>query len=279
MIIFPAIDLRGGKCVRLRQGRPEEETAYSDDPVAVARRWVEEGAEWLHVVDLDAALGVPSHNLEGLKGIIEAVPVPVQFGGGLRDMKSIEKVLGLGVARVILGTAAVENPSLVGETVERFGAERILASIDAREGRVAVHGWQDASSLQALDLALRMKDLGLKRVVYTDVARDGVLAGVNVQAVEELAKQSGLLVIASGGVSSLDDIRLLKEVEHFGIEGVIIGRALYAGAFSLAEAIKTGRSWDNGKTHHPLPGLQRGTGGQGSQVRRPARCRRPGGAR
>lgn len=240
MIVFPAIDLRKGRCVRLKQGRPEKEFVFSDDPVAVARRWAEEGAEWLHVVDLDAALGAPSHNLEALKGIIEAVPVPVQFGGGLRGMRSIEKMLGLGAARVILGTSAVENPSLVREAIEKFGAERVLVSIDAKGGRVAIRGWQEVSSLRALDLALRMRELGLKRAAYTDVARDGVLAGVNAQAVAELARRSGLLVIASGGVSSLDDIRRLKEVEHYGVEGVVVGRALYTGAFSLSEAIEAG---------------------------------------
>jgi phosphoribosylformimino-5-aminoimidazole carboxamide ribotide isomerase len=237
MIIFPAIDLRGGRCVRLERGCPERELVFSDDPVAVARRWAEEGAEWLHVIDLDAALGIPSRNLEVLKRIIEAVPVQVQFGGGLRDMRSIKKVLGLGAARVILGTSAVENPSLVREAIEKFGAERVLVSIDAKGGRVAVRGWQEVSSLRALDLALRMRGLGLKRAVYTDVARDGMLAGVNAQAVAEMARRSGLLVIASGGVSSLDDIRLLKEVEHCGIEGVIVGRALYSGALSLSEAM------------------------------------------
>jgi phosphoribosylformimino-5-aminoimidazole carboxamide ribotide isomerase len=152
-------------------------------------------------------------------------------------MRSIKKVLGLGAARVILGTSAVENPGLVREAIEKFGAERVLVSIDAKGGRVAVRGWQEVSSLRALDLALRMRGLGLKRAVYTDVARDGMLAGVNAQAVAEMARRSGLLVIASGGVSSLDDIRLLKEVEHYGIEGVIVGRALYSGALSLSEAM------------------------------------------
>ena len=240
MIVFPAIDLRGGRCVRLEQGRPDKELVFSDDPVAVAMRWAEEGAEWLHVVDLDAALGVSSRNLEVLKRIIEAVRVQVQFGGGLRDMKRIEKVLGLGAARVILGTSAVENPSSVREAIEKFSAERVLVSIDAKGRQVAVRGWQEVSSLRVLDLALRMKGLGLKRVVYTDVARDGMLAGVNAQAVAELARQSNLLVIASGGISSLHDIRRLKEVEHCGIKGVIVGRALYTGALSLSEAIEAG---------------------------------------
>jgi len=237
MIVFPAIDLRGGRCVRLEQGRPGEELVFSDDPVAVAMRWAEEGAEWLHVVDLDAALGALSHNLEALKRIVETVSIPVQFGGGLRNMKSIEKALSLGATRAILGTSAVKKPSLVREAIERFGAERVMVSIDAKGGFVAVRGWQEVTSLRALDLALQMKELGLKRVVYTDIARDGMLAGVDAEAVAELARRSGLLVIASGGVSSLDDIRRLKEVEASGVEGVIVGRALYDGALSLPEAM------------------------------------------
>ena len=237
MIVFPAIDLRKGRCVRLEQGRPERELVFSDDPVAMAMRWAEEGAEWLHVVDLDAAMGIPARNQEVLKRIVEAVPIPVQLGGGLRDMESIEKALSLGATRVILGTSAVEDPSLVGRAIERFGAERVLVSIDAKGGLVAVRGWQEVSSLRALDLALQMKELGLKRVVYTDVARDGMLAGVDAEAVAELARRSGLLVIASGGVSSLDDIRRLKEVEHCGVEGLIVGRALYDGTLSLPEAM------------------------------------------
>lgn len=241
MIVFPAIDLRSGRCVRLKQGQLEKELVFSSNPVAVARRWLEEGAEWLHIVDLDAALGIPSRNLELLMAIVEAVPIPIQFGGGLRDMESIEKALNLGAARAILGTAAVENPSLVGEAIERFGADRILARIDAREGQVVVHGWQDVSPLQVVDLALEMKELGLRRVVYTDVARDGMLTGVNIQAVAELAKRSRLLVIASGGVSSLDDVHRLKEIEHCGIEGVIVGRALYMGTLCLSEVIEAGR--------------------------------------
>jgi phosphoribosylformimino-5-aminoimidazole carboxamide ribotide isomerase len=240
MIVFPALDLRGGRCVRLEQGRPEKELVFSDDPVAVARRWAEEGAQWLHVVDLDAALGLSSHNLEVLRGIVETVPIPVQFGGGLRDMKSIEEVLSLGAARVILGTSAVENPRLISEAIKDFGSEKVLVSIDAKGGRVAIRGWQELSPRMTVDLALQMKELGLKRVVHTDVARDGMLAGVNAQAVAELARRGGLLVIASGGVSSLDDIRRLKEVEHCGVEGAIAGRALYTGAFSLSEAIRAG---------------------------------------
>ncbi len=255
MIIFPAIDLRQGKCVRLRQGRPEAETVFSDDPVAMAEHWVSQGAQWLHVVNLDGAFGQASSpplsppqlwggsskNLRVVGEIVAAVAIPVQFGGGLRTMADIEEALGLGVARVVLGTVAVEEPSLVAEAVQRFGAERIVVGIDARRGKVATHGWQEVSSLTATELAFRVRELGVERVVYTDIARDGMLSGVNVEAVRELAQHTGLKVIASGGVSSLDDLRRLKEVEASGVEGVIVGQALYTGALDLREAIEIAR--------------------------------------
>jgi phosphoribosylformimino-5-aminoimidazole carboxamide ribotide isomerase len=241
MIVFPAIDLRRGRCVRLRQGRPEEETVFSDDPVAMAEHWASQGAEWLHVVNLDGAFGLASSNLRVVEEIAAAVGVPIQFGGGLRTMANIEGALGLGVERVILGTVAVEEPSLVTEAIRRFGAERIVVGIDARRGRVATHGWQEVSSLAAIELAFRVRELGVERVVYTDIARDGMLCGVNVEAVRELAERTELRVIASGGVSSLDDLRRLKEAEASGVEGVIIGQALYSGALELREAIEIAR--------------------------------------
>lgn len=238
MIVFPAIDLRRGKCVRLCQGRPEAETVFSDDPVAMAEHWASEGAEWLHVVNLDGAFGQASYNLRVVEEITAAVGIPVQFGGGLRTMADIEGALELGLARVILGTVAVEEPSLVAEAVQRFGAGRIVVGIDARRGRAATHGWQEVSSMSATELALRVRELGVERVVYTDIARDGMLCGVNVEASGKLAQRTGLKVIASGGVSSLDDLRRLKEVEASGVEGVIIGQALYSGALDLREAIE-----------------------------------------
>ena len=245
MIVFPAIDLRQGRCVRLRQGRPESETVFSDDPVAMTEHWVSQGAERLHVVNLDGAFGQASSNLQVVKEIANSnfqLPtsnLQIQFGGGLRTMTDIEEALGLGLARVILGTVAVKEPSLVAEAVHRFGAEKIVIGIDARKGNVATHGWQEvSSSLTATELALRMKELGVERVVYTDIARDGMLSGVNVEATRELAQRTGLKVIASGGVSSLDDLRCLKKVEASGVEGVIIGQALYSGALELREAIE-----------------------------------------
>ena len=237
MIIFPAIDLRQGRCVRLRRGRPDAETLYSDDPVAVAKRWVREGAQWLHVVNLDGAFGVSSPNLRIAGQIAASVEVPLQFGGGLRTLADIEKALGLGITRVILGTVALHQPQLVAQAIERFGPERIMVSIDAQDGRVAARGWRELSDLKAVDLARRMRDIGVQRVVYTDISRDGMLTGVNVPATERLARESGLRVIAAGGVASLKDIQMLKAAEESGIEGVIIGQALYTGAISLPEAL------------------------------------------
>jgi phosphoribosylformimino-5-aminoimidazole carboxamide ribotide isomerase len=249
MIVFPAIDLRRGKCVRLRQGRPEAETVFSDDPVAMAEHWASQGAEWLHVVNLDGAFGQApstgsrrgSSNLRVVGEIAAVVGIPVQFGGGLRTMSDIEGALRLGLARVILGTVAVEEPSLVAEAVQRFGSEKIVVGIDARRGQVATHGWREVSSVAATELACRVRKLGVERVVYTDIARDGMLSGVNVEAVRKLAQHTGLKVIASGGVSSLDDLHRLKEAEASGVEGVIIGQSLYSGALELREAIVVAR--------------------------------------
>lgn len=245
MIVYPAIDLRQGRCVRLRQGRADQETVYDDDPAAVARRWVQQGAEWLHVVNLDGALGEGETasglpvNLQRLAEVHAAVPAtPIQFGGGVRSLESVESALELGAARVVLGTAAVQHPELVGEAVRYFGPARIAVAIDARDGQVAIHGWQLASEVEAAALGRAMRELGAVHAVYTDIARDGMLAGVNVEATAALARATGLKVIASGGVSALADLARLKAHARAGIEGVIIGQALYTGAVSLAEAIR-----------------------------------------
>jgi phosphoribosylformimino-5-aminoimidazole carboxamide ribotide isomerase len=246
MIVFPAIDLRHGRCVRLRQGRAEDETVYDDDPAAVARRWVAQRAEWLHVVNLDGAFGETASqssrpiNLRRLEEIHTAVPeTPIQFGGGMRSLFDVETALGLGAARVILGTVAVRNPELVAEAIGRFGAERIVAGIDAHDGQVATHGWLETSDVTAVALGRAMRARGVIRAVYTDIARDGMLTGVNVEATALLARETGLRVIASGGVASLEDLRRLKAMGN--IEGVIIGQALYTGALALWDAIRTAR--------------------------------------
>lgn len=242
MIVYPAIDMRGGRCVRLRQGDFAAETVFADDPADVARRWVSQGAEWLHVVNLDGALGEGgAANAEALERILRLVETPVQFGGGVRSLEDVARLLGMGVARVILGTVAVRRPEIVGEAVARHGAERVAVGIDARDGRVTVQGWTEAAEVTAPDLALRMAALGVRHVIYTDVGRDGMLVGVNVEATAGLARASGLRVIASGGVASLDDLRALRAREDQGIAGVIIGMALYRGAIHLPEALAVAR--------------------------------------
>lgn len=238
MLILPAIDLRGGRCVRLIQGRKDRETVYDDDPARVAHRWVEQGASFLHVVDLDGAFTGGSQNLDVVVRILQTVSVPVQLGGGIRSLHDIEHVLTLGVERVIIGTAAVTAPDIVAEAVNRWGAARLVVGIDARDGQVAVRGWEDGSSLTATEVARRVKRVGVERVVYTDIARDGMLVGPNVEATRRLAVESGLRVIASGGVSSMDDLHHLAKLGSDGVEGVIIGKALYEGTIDLKAAIQ-----------------------------------------
>ena len=245
MIVYPAIDLRHRRCVRLVQGDPQAETVFSDDPAATAQRWAGMGAEWLHVVNLDGAFGdeaAAGANAAALRGILDSVDIPVQLGGGLRRLVDIEAALALGAARVIVGTAALEDPEVVRVAVRRFGAERVAVAIDARDGWVATHGWQAVSGVTPVDLARQMKDFGIGRVVYTDISRDGMLTGVNVDACADLAKATGLGVIASGGVASLTDVRRVKQVESDGVEGLIIGKALYAGQVDLREALTLARA-------------------------------------
>ena len=249
MIIYPAIDLRRGRCVRLLQGRRDKETVYGQDPVPVALRWQEEGAEWLHVVNLDGAFAderrpgesLPE-NLEALQTIVRCVSMPVQFGGGLRSWDAVRRAFDLGVARVILGTAAVENPDLLAQALDFYSPERVAVGIDAQHGIVVTHGWEKQSQVSAVELGEQMREMGVQRVIYTDIARDGMLSGVNVEATFRLARETGLVVIASGGVSSLADIEDLRQGQ--GIEGAIIGRALYTGDIRLPEAIATARIAD-----------------------------------
>ena len=239
MIVYPAIDLRRGRCVRLQQGDAEAETIFADDPAAMARYWAAEGAEWLHLVNLDGALGeAGTENLAALERILAAVDLPTQFGGGVRSVEDVARLLGMGISRVILGTVAVRDPAIVEQALGQYGPERVCIGIDARDGYVAVHGWRETSTITAVDLARRMRDVGVRRVVYTDVRRDGMLSGVDTAGTVALAEATGLSLIASGGVASLDDIRELKAVEDKGIEGVIIGMALYRGAFQLSEALR-----------------------------------------
>ena len=244
MIVFPAIDLRNGACVRLRQGDPNAETVFSQEPSAMARHWVEEGAEWLHVVNLDGALGqvvgeaaeMPV-NVRAFSDIRQVVDVPVQFGGGIRSLDDVRYILDLGATRVILGTVAVREPDVVKEAVLEFGADRVVAGLDARGGMVATHGWQEQTDLSAVEVARRMRDLGVELIVYTDIARDAMLTGVNLRETADLARESGLSVIASGGIGSLADVQALADLKEPGIIGFISGQALYTGALKLPEAI------------------------------------------
>lgn len=240
MLIFPAIDLRRGRCVRLRQGDPAVETVFSDDPVALARHWVRAGARWLHIVNLDGAIGdqgIEAPNLRRLAEIRQAIDRPIQFGGGLRSGDDIEQALALGATRVVLGTALVNQPQMLADVLARFGAERIVAGLDARGGKLATHGWQAPTDLDVTAVGLTLRQAGLVRAVYTDIDRDGMLAGVDADGTASLAQRTGLHVIASGGVRDLDDIRWLKQMAGAGVEGVIVGQALYTGRLDLAEAL------------------------------------------
>ena len=240
MIIFPAIDLRDGKCVRLLRGDFAKETIYSAQPEDVALRWEREGAEFLHVVDLDGALTGEPRNSAVIRKILSTIQIPIEVGGGIRTLATIENTLELGVSRVILGSAAVQNRALVKEACRRYG-DRIVVGIDAKDGIVAIDGWGVSGNISAVTLAKELFSFGLKTVIYTDIARDGTLSGVNVSATAKLAAASGLNIIASGGVRSLEDIYALKERESEGIVGVIAGKSIYEGTLSLSEAIAAAR--------------------------------------
>ncbi|WP_346687351.1 1-(5-phosphoribosyl)-5-[(5-phosphoribosylamino)methylideneamino]imidazole-4-carboxamide isomerase [Megamonas hypermegale] len=238
MIIFPAIDIRGGKCVRLIKGDFNQETVFSDRPEIMAKKWQDEGGKYLHLVDLDGALAGKSQNLATVEMILKTVDIPVELGGGIRTMENIETVLDMGVSRVILGSVAVKNPQLVKDACKKYGSERIVVGIDAKDGIVAVDGWGVSGNVEAKDLAKKMALGGVKHIIYTDISRDGTLSGVNAQATAEIARYSGVKVVASGGVSSIEDIKLLKQYEADGIEGVIVGKSIYTGSLSLPEALK-----------------------------------------
>lgn len=237
MLIIPAIDIRDGKCVRLFKGDFAKETVFSDRPEEMARKWQNAGARFLHLVDLDGALAKKPMNLDTVERILHSVELPVELGGGIRSLEHIETALSLGVHRVILGSVAVQEPELVKEACQRY-KERIVVGIDAKDGIVAVDGWGVSGDVEAGELARRMVKAGVRTIIYTDISRDGTLAGVNAEATVALAKESGASVIASGGVSSLADIRRLKTLEAEGVCGVIVGKSIYTGALDLAKAIE-----------------------------------------
>jgi len=237
LTLFPAIDLKGGACVRLRRGAMDDATVYSDDPGAQAQAWQAGGFAWLHVVDLDGAFAGRAVNADAVAAILAAVTLPVQLGGGIRDMAGVERWLAAGVRRVILGSAAAKDPGLV-RAACRAHPGRIVVGIDAREGLVATEGWAEASTLAATELALRFEDAGVAAVIYTDIGRDGMLGGLNLDETLELASAISTPVIASGGVGGLEDLAALRTAgQGSRIEGVIVGRALYDGRISPAEAL------------------------------------------
>jgi len=249
MIIIPAIDLKGGKCVRLLQGDFDRETVYSREPADVARRWQDKGAERIHVVDLDGSKEGTPLNRKSIEKIVNAVEVPVQVGGGIRDIGTIEAYLALGVSRCILGTVALKNRQLLVEACRRFPGHIILG-LDARNERVAVEGWMEHSDLSAVEMAKSYEGIGIDALVYTDISRDGMQTGVNVAATEKLARAVSIPVIASGGLSGIRDIDALLDVQQSGIMGVIVGKALYDGAMTLEEAIDTAKRRDRRENSH-----------------------------
>lgn len=235
MIVFPAMDLLGGQVVRLRHGNRAAATVYSNDPAAVARDWQAQGAEWLHVVDLDRAFGDGGNNLAAIRAIAGAVAIPFQVGGGLRTPEDVAEALELGAARVIVGTRALRDRDWLSGMLAAHG-EKIVVAIDARKGQVGVEGWLETTDVRALDFALELARLGVTRVIVTDIDRDGTLAGANLQLAEIIARSTRLAVIASGGAATMDELERLRLMKDAGLEGIVVGRALYDGRFTLAEA-------------------------------------------
>jgi phosphoribosylformimino-5-aminoimidazole carboxamide ribotide isomerase len=236
MIVIPAIDIKGGRCVRLLQGRMEDETVFSDDPAAMARRWAEAGAELIHIVDLDGAVEKTPRNLEAIRAILAAVDVPIQVGGGVRSAETLGMYLEIGAGRVVIGTEAVRNPDMVREACAAHPG-KVVVGIDAREGWVAVEGWTETTRTRAADLARRFEDSGVAAINFTDIHRDGMRSGPNLEETRALARAIDIPVVASGGVASLEDIAALLPLESDGVAGVITGRALYDGGLDLREAI------------------------------------------
>lgn len=236
MIVIPAIDLKEGKCVRLEQGLMERDTVFCDNPAGQAMEWERQGAELLHIVDLDGAFAGAPQNRGAIEAIIKDLTIPTQLGGGIRDIPTIESYLALGIGRVILGTAAQRNPALVEEACRLFPG-RVVVGIDAKDGMVAVQGWAEVTGVTAIELARKFEGFGVAAIIYTDISRDGMMQGPNIAATRELAESITIPVIASGGVSSLKDIENLLAIESSGVSGVITGKAIYTGAIRLAEAV------------------------------------------
>ena len=238
MLLIPAIDLKNGRCVRLLQGEADAETVYSDDPADMARSFEDAGAKRLHLVDLDGALGEQGTNLDSIHSILKTISIPVQLGGGLRTADDVERMLKLGVSSVIIGTMAVKNPVVFEDIIKHYSGEQIFLGIDARNRKVAIEGWQEGTEIYDVDFALHWKKVGIQRVVFTDIARDGMLSGPNMEALRNFARGTGLKIVASGGVSSMEDLELLKTLESDGVDQVISGKAIYEGKLDLKEIFK-----------------------------------------
>ena len=234
MIIYPALDLRGGAVVRLREGDPQQQFTFNRDPIDAARAWVAQGASWLHVVNLDGAFSEANDNIAILE-LISLLGLPVQFGGGLRTLDQMQRAINCGASRIILGTVAVNEPQLVAEAVKRFGADAVCVALDARDGHITTHGWQQATDTTPAQLGQAMAQAGLRHALFTDVRRDGLLSGVNIEATVKLARETGLQVIASGGVSTLEEIEALRDSKI--VAGAVIGMALYRGHITLRNAL------------------------------------------
>ncbi len=241
MIVIPAIDLKDGKCVRLLQGRKEDVTVYSDNPAEMAEKWVDMGARLLHVVDLDGAFTGEQKNFNSISEIRKAIHIPIEVGGGIRNIGRIETLVDLGVDRIIIGTSAAKDPDMVKDACEKFPG-KVLVGIDAKDGKVAVKGWVEITELGAIKFAKQMQDIGAAGIIYTDISRDGMLTGPNIEAMAKMVKAVDIPVIASGGVSKLDDIKDLKKIDN--LWGVITGKALYSGALDLKAAIEISQEDD-----------------------------------
>ena len=240
MLIIPAVDIKNGKCVRLVQGRMEDETVFSHDPAAMAQKWAVAGAELIHVIDLDGAFGKSPQNIDAIKNILKTVNTPIQLGGGIRTERTIRMYLGMGVNRVVIGTEALNNPELVEQAARVFPGQ-IVVGIDARNGRVAIEGWTETTPIKAVDLAKRFQNCGVAAINFTDIYRDGMQTGPNIEATQRLAEAINIPVVASGGVSNIRDIQNLLPLEAIGVTGVITGRALYSGSLDFKEALSVGR--------------------------------------
>ncbi|OGR11849.1 MAG: 1-(5-phosphoribosyl)-5-[(5-phosphoribosylamino)methylideneamino]imidazole-4-carboxamide isomerase [Desulfobacterales bacterium RIFOXYA12_FULL_46_15] len=237
MIIIPAVDIKQGKCVRLLQGRMEETTQYSEDPLKMAQRWENEGASLIHVVDLDGAFAKGVRNLEAIQNILSNIHVPIQVGGGIRDLKTIEMYMNMGVSRVIIGSEALYNPDFVRDACQKYSGQ-IVVGIDARNGKVAVEGWSRTSETKAIDLAKQFEYCGVAAINFTDIHRDGMQTGPNIEETAAMADAVSIPIVASGGVSTIQDIKNLLKIEYKGVTGIITGKALYEGTLDLKEAIR-----------------------------------------